>query len=170
MRTDALSMQVVESARNVRLLLMDCDGVLTDGRLYFTEAGEAMKVFNVRDGQGIANWHAAGHCSGIVTGRGAEAIMRRRVDELGMRYLRCGVKDKRLVLDEILADGGYSPEQVAYIGDDTGDAPVLRAVGLPVVVADCADDVAALAMWRTSRRGGDGAVRELIDMILGVQG
>lgn len=157
---------VVEAARKVRLLLMDCDGVLTDGRLYFGSAGEVMKVFHVRDGQGIARWHSAGFESGIVTGRGAKEVLEQRARELRIKHLRCDVVDKGGEVSNLIAETGVTPEEVAFIGDDLGDMPALRVVGFPAVVSDAESDVARLAIWRSSRRGGFGAVRELVDFIL----
>lgn len=158
--------EVVGRARKVRLLLMDCDGVMTDGRLYFGRDGEALKVFDVRDGQGISNWHRAGFESGIITGRGAEAILRLRARELGMRHLITQSRDKSAALDRILSECGCAPDEVAYLGDDLGDIPVLQRVGFPVVVADGAASVFSIAIAITSRPGGRGAIRELTDFLL----
>ena len=94
--------EIVERARKIKLLLMDCDGVLTDGRLYFSARGEELKVFHVRDGQGLATWHKAGFRSGIISGRDAEEILRRRVQELGIHYLKTGSTDKARDLSAIL--------------------------------------------------------------------
>lgn len=154
------------AARKVRLLLMDCDGVLTDGRLYLTASGEEMKVFHVRDGQGIAFWHAHGFESGIISGRGAAAVLERRARELGMAYLKTSSADKSADLDRILSAAGADESEVAYIGDDTADIPVLRRVGFPVAVADCAHTLLDHVVWRTVAPGGRGAVRELVDLLL----
>ena len=145
---------------------MDCDGVLTDGRLYFSAAGEKMKVFHVRDGQGIVLWHKAGFLSGIITGRDSENILKIRANELGMRFLRVRSEDKIQDLRSILAETGLSAEQTAYIGDDIGDLPLLRLVGLPISVADAVPEVIAAAAYTTKVNGGYGAVREVIDLLL----
>jgi 3-deoxy-D-manno-octulosonate 8-phosphate phosphatase (KDO 8-P phosphatase) len=158
--------EIVGRARKVRLLLMDCDGVMTDGRLYFDRDGEALKVFDVRDGQGISDWHRAGFESGIITGRGAEAILRLRARELGMRHLITQSRDKSAALDRILSECGFGADEVAYIGDDTGDIPVLTRVGFPVMVADGAGTVISSVIAITSRPGGRGAIREVADFLL----
>lgn len=158
--------KAVSAARRVELLLMDCDGVMTDGRLYFTSAGEEMKVFHVRDGQGIAAWHAAGFHSGIISGRGAGPILECRARELGISHVLTCSKDKAEDLHSILGSTGLEAEQVAFIGDDVGDLPVLSKVGFPVGVADCAEELHQRIVWKTSKPGGHGAVRELVDFIL----
>ena len=145
---------------------MDCDGVLTDGRLYFSKDGEELKVFNVRDGQGIVSWHKAGFRSGIISGRGAKEIIQRRADELGIEYVRVSSTDKLTDLKEIARDAGVGIGEVAFIGDDIGDIEVMRAVGLSVAVADAVPEAKAAAAYLTVATGGHGAVREVIDMLL----
>lgn len=157
---------VADAARRVRILLMDCDGVLTDGRLYFGPDGEELKVFHVRDGQGIADWHAAGFESGIISGRGSEKILERRAAELGIKHVRTSSRDKSADLDQILSISEASPREVAFIGDDLGDIPIMSRVGFPVAVGDAADEVKRIAMHTTLLHGGFGAVRELIELIL----
>lgn len=159
-------MRIEERARRVKLLIMDCDGVLTDGRLYFTGDGEAMKVFHARDGQGIALWNKAGFCSCIISGRGAAEIIGRRADELGMSYIRTNSHDKVADLKEIIADAGVTLEEVAYIGDDIGDVEVMKVVGLPVAVADAVVEAINAAIFVTSLKGGQGAVRQVTDLLL----
>jgi YrbI family 3-deoxy-D-manno-octulosonate 8-phosphate phosphatase len=155
-----------ERFKKIRLLLMDCDGVLTDGRLYFSKDGEAMKVFDVRDGQGIVSWHKAGFHSGIISGRGAEAIIQARADELGIKYVRTGSKDKVAEMRTIASEAGLSSDEIAYVGDDIGDIDVMKSVGFSVAVADAAEEVRAIATYTTKAKGGRGAVREVIDMLL----
>jgi 3-deoxy-D-manno-octulosonate 8-phosphate phosphatase (KDO 8-P phosphatase) len=151
---------------NIQLLLLDCDGVLTDGRLYFSANGEEMKAFHVRDGQGIVLWHKAGFKSGIISGRDSGGIVESRARELGMHYVRTGSKDKLADLMVILADAGIDADQVAYVGDDVGDVDLMRSVGLPVAVADAVEEARNAAKFVTSHKGGDGAVREVIDLLL----
>lgn len=153
-------------ASKIKLLLMDCDGVLTDGRLYFSAAGEVMKVFNVRDGQGIALWHQAGFDTGIITGRDAEEIVRARAEELSVRYLRVRSADKVMDFAEILEESGITEEETAFIGDDVGDLALLEKVGFPAAVADAVPEVIAAAVYVTASKGGFGAVRELVDFLL----
>ena len=150
----------------IHLLLMDCDGVLTDGRLYFSANGEEMKVFDVRDGQGIVSWHKAGFKSGIISGRGAADIIKRRADELGIEFVRTQSVDKVRDFDEIKSSLGIDPENVAYVGDDVGDIELMKRVGFPIAVADAVHEAKAVAAYVTHAKGGRGAVREVIDMLL----
>jgi len=151
---------------DIKLLLMDCDGVLTDGRLYFSARGEEMKVFDVRDGQGIVSWHKAGFRSGIISGRGAADIVQRRADELGIEFVRVNSSDKVRDFEEIILSLAVGPENVAYIGDDVGDIELMKLVGFAVAVADAVEETKAAAAYVTKVRGGRGAVREVIDMLL----
>ena len=112
-----LSGEILERARKVSLLLMDCDGVLTDGRLYFTESGEAMKIFHVRDGQGLALWHQAGFRSGIISGRNAKKILEARATELGIHYIKACSLDKAKDFEDILQDAKVTHDEVAFIGE-----------------------------------------------------
>src|SRR5690242_19610848 len=127
--------------RNIKLLLMDCDGVLTDGRLYFSARGEELKVFHVRDGQGLALWHQAGFESGIISGRDAGDIIRKRADELGIKYVYVKSSDKIADFEKIIADAGVAPDEVAFVGDDIGDLGLMERVGLAVAVADAVAEV-----------------------------
>ena len=145
---------------------MDCDGVLTDGRLYFSASGEEMKVFDVRDGQGIVSWHKAGFKSGIISGRGSREIIQRRADELGIEFVRTSSSDKVKDCEEIAASIGVDLSDVAFIGDDLGDIGVMRRVGFSVAVADAVSEVQEVASHVTHARGGRGAVREVIDLLL----
>lgn len=151
---------------NITLLLMDCDGVLTDGRLYYTEKGEVMKVFDVKDGQGLALWHAAGFQSGIITGRPGLGIVEQRATELGMHYVRDGSKNKVADLASILQAASLTADSVAYIGDDIGDIEVMRSVAFSFAVADSVKVVQDNADRVLSFNGGRGAVREAIDLLL----
>ena len=153
-------------ASKVKLLLMDCDGVLTDGRLYFSPAGEAMKVFHVRDGQGIVSWHKAGYRSGIITGRDGEPMLRARAEELGIDYLVVRSENKLLDLEAILIEAGVAEEETAFVGDDIGDLSIMERVGMPIAVADAVPSVIAAAAYVTRAEGGRGAVREVPDLLL----
>ncbi len=156
-------------ARRVRLILMDCDGVLTDGRLYFGSSGEMIKVFDVKDGQGIGNWHALGFQTGIVTGRAADEILAKRAGELQILYLRTRSADKARDVREIAAAAGIELNETAFVGDDIGDIPAMEIVGFPVIVADATREVCQHALAQTSNRGGRGAVRELIDYVISLK-
>ncbi len=161
--------EVAERARKVKLLLMDCDGVLTDGRLYYSENGEALKVFHVRDGQGLVEWHRNGFRSGIITGRRSQAL-EFRADELGIDFLKQASTDKDADFRNILADSGLSPFEVAFIGDDIPDLVLFGKVGLSFAVADAHRKLLASADIVTDSNGGFGAVREAIDYLLYAKG
>jgi 3-deoxy-D-manno-octulosonate 8-phosphate phosphatase (KDO 8-P phosphatase) len=160
-----LSSEILQKAKKVKLLLMDCDGVLTDGKLYFSKDGEELKVFNIKDGQGIVSWHKAGFLSGVITGRNS-VMLEKRVEELGINYLKQGSKDKVKDLEEILSDSKLSIEEVAYIGDDISDIGLLKQVGFPIAVSDCADEILTEVLYLTKKNGGFGAVREVTDLLL----
>jgi len=148
---------------------MDVDGVLTDGRLYYTEEGERVKVFNVHDGLGIKLLQRAGISTGIISGRESEAL-RNRLTELGIEEIYMGRFKKESVLEEILERKGLSPEEVGFIGDDIVDIPVLKRVGFPVAVRNAPDPVKSLAVYVTLREGGKGAVREVVELVLRLRG
>jgi 3-deoxy-D-manno-octulosonate 8-phosphate phosphatase (KDO 8-P phosphatase) len=156
---------IIERARKIKLLLMDCDGVLTDGRLYFTAAGEELKVFHVRDGQGLVMWHQAGFRSGIISGRSSE-IIKTRAGELGIHYVKLGSKDKLSDFAEIISDAQVNSDEVAYIGDDLPDLDLLKKVGLAITVADAATEIFPFVLHKTLANGGLGAVREVTDLLL----
>ena len=158
--------EIIKRAGKIKLLLMDCDGVLTDGRLYYTEDGEALKVFNVRDGQGLVSWHKAGFRSGIISGRNAEKILEARATELGIHYIKAGSFDKAKDFLDILQDAKVSSDEVSYIGDDIGDICLLKKVGLPIAVADAVSELLPYAVFKTEAKGGFGAVREVTDLLL----
>lgn len=156
---------ILQRAKKIKLLLMDCDGVLTDGRLYFTESGETMKVFHVRDGQGLVDWHRKGFYSGIISGRNSE-IIKKRATELGVKYLKIGSHNKVKDFEEILADAKVFREEVAFVGDDLPDIDVLRLVGLPIAVADAESEVLRESLYITRAKGGLGAIREVTDLLI----
>jgi 3-deoxy-D-manno-octulosonate 8-phosphate phosphatase (KDO 8-P phosphatase) len=165
MKETKVSQQVLDSAKDIKLLLMDCDGVLTDGKLYFSKDGEELKVFHVHDGQGIANWHEAGFQSGIITGRESE-ILKRRVDELGIDFLIQGSRDKTKDFEKILTQSNVTADEVAYVGDDLSDLELLKLVKLPIAVANCVDELKASVLYITNKNGGAGAIREVVDLLL----
>jgi len=156
-------------AGRIRLLILDVDGVLTDGRLYFGPAGEALKVFHVRDGHGIKMAQRAGIEVAFLSGRRSDAAYHRS-RELDITRFYEGVRDKVAVLEELKAALNLAPEEVAAVGDELVDLPLMARVGLSVAVADAAPEVKAAAHWVTSCRGGEGAVREVTDLLLKAQG
>ena len=160
-----MNKDLIERAKKVKLLLMDCDGVLTDGKLYFGENGESLKVFHVRDGQGIVDWHKAGFISGIISGRSSN-IVERRANELGIKYIIQGSRDKLADFQDILSDLSIEAEEVAYIGDDLPDIQLLNIVGFSATVADSVSEVKQQVNYITVNNGGNGAIRELTDLLL----
>jgi 3-deoxy-D-manno-octulosonate 8-phosphate phosphatase (KDO 8-P phosphatase) len=165
-RSEQLPIETLaERARRVRLLVMDVDGVLTDGGMYYGEHGEELKKFNTRDGQGIALVHEAGLETAIIS-REETPIITRRAAKLKVGEVRIGVHDKLAVVREMLASRDITLDQVAYIGDDLNDYEVLCQVGLAVVVQDATRKPRSVAHYITRAKGGEGAVRELCELIL----
>ena len=164
-----MTVTVEERAARINLLLMDCDGVLTDGRIWLFENGEEQKGFHTRDGLGIELWHRAGMKSGIISGRKSSAV-ERRAQGLGMSFVVQGVKEKVQAFDETVAKAGVINEAVAFIGDDLNDIPLMLRSGLGVAVADAALEARERAHYVTKLAGGHGAVREVIELILKAQG
>ena len=162
-------MNIDDRARRIKLLIMDVDGVLTDGRLYFTEQGETIKVFDVRDGLGLQNFHDAGFRSGVISGRNSPMVDL-RLKQLGVEFIWQGRDDKITAFNELIAAAKVDADQVAFIGDDTVDVPIFPLVGLAVAVADAHDSAKAAAHFITSHKGGRGAVRELTDLIIAANG
>lgn len=153
----------------IRFLILDVDGVMTDGSITYTSSGEELKTFNCKDGSGIKYWMRSGHAAGIITGRESPMVAR-RAKELGIAFLKMGEKLKLPAFEAMLAEAEVQPEEVAMIGDDLLDLPILRRVGLPVAVADAVAEVKETAAWITTIPGGRGAVREVIELILKAQG
>lgn len=160
---------VFERARQVRLLLMDCDGVLTEGFIYLLPDGRELKVFNSQDGHGLKLAKRAGIRTGVITGRSSPAL-EQRARETGIEFLCQAMSNKAEALAELLAKQALSPQEAAFIGDDLPDIPVMRQVGLAIAVANAAPEVKRVAHYITARRGGQGAVREVIELILKAQG
>jgi len=160
---------IEQRAARVKLLLMDCDGVLTDGRIWILENGEDQKAFHTHDGLGIDLLHRAGLISGIISGRTSSALQR-RAQSLGVSYLWQGRDDKRQAFADTLAQVQVTNEEVAFVGDDLTDLPLLVQAGFAVAVADAVAEVKARAHYITSAKGGKGAVREVIELILKAQG
>ena len=144
---------------------MDVDGVLTDAGMYYSEAGDELKKFNTRDGHGITLLHAAGVLTAIVT-RERTSIVTRRAAKLNIPECHQGILDKLPVVKDLLARHGLSAAQACYVGDDLGDLEAMRHVAMPVAVADAMPPIKRIAKYVTRKKGGDGAVRELCDMIL----
>ena len=156
------------SLQKIKLLALDVDGVLTDGSIYISPAGEVFKGFNAKDGMGISCALRSGLQIAVITGR-QSPIVDRRCEELGITLLQQGVKDKRLALQQMAQELGLVREEIAYMGDDLNDIPAFKASGLNIVPADAAMEVLAVANIITKASGGRGAVREAITMILAAQ-
>ncbi len=160
-----MTSEVQKRAARIKLLLMDCDGVLTDGRVWLFEDGEEQKGFHTRDGLGISLLHRAGLRSGIISGRTSAAVQK-RAEGLGMSFVIQGCEDKRKAFADMLEQAGVENLEVAYIGDDLNDIPLMLQCGLGVAVADAALETREHAHYVTSAPGGFGAVREVIELIL----
>ena len=160
---------VQRRAVRIKLFLMDCDGVLTDGRIWILENHEDQKAFHTRDGLGLEIFHRAGLKSGVISGRVSSALDR-RAQKLGMSYVRQGNEDKEQAFAEIVADAGLTNDEVAFAGDDLTDIPLMAKCGLALAVADGAAETRAHAHYVTQARGGCGAVREMVELILKSQG
>ena len=156
-------------AQNVRVVFFDVDGVLTDGGLYFSEAGESLKRFHTLDGHGIKLLQHAGITPAVVTGRDSPAL-RLRLRALGVQHARFSTEDKRPAAEDILAGLGLQWHQAAAMGDDWPDLPMLRRAALACAPANAHAEVRAVAHVVTQARGGDGAVRELCDLLLVASG
>jgi 3-deoxy-D-manno-octulosonate 8-phosphate phosphatase (KDO 8-P phosphatase) len=155
-------------ARRIRLVLADCDGVLTDGGVFYGESGELMKRFNIRDGMGVERLRLAGIESGIVSGERSPSILR-RAEKLAIRHVLLGVKDKRTAVQALCADAGFRLAEVAYIGDDVNDMGVLDVIaphGLTAAPADALPEVAARVHHLCHVPGGSGALRDFAEWLL----
>lgn len=158
-----------ERAARIKLLLLDVDGVLTDGKLYFGNNGEEFKAFSTLDGHGIKLLQKSGVKVGIITGRTSNLVAR-RANDLGINILVQGREDKWDALQEILQEHPLQLNEIAFMGDDWPDLSVMTCVGLALAVANAHTSVAARAHWQSRERGGDGAVRAACDLIMQAQG
>lgn len=156
-------------AENIKLLLLDVDGVLTDGNLLYTSDGEESKIFNTQDGFGLRILQDAGVDVGVITAR-KSAMVTRRGEELRMRYLYQGAPNKLIAFQEIVKSSGLKPFEIAYMGDDWLDLVLLNRVGLAISPANGVDEVKDVAHFITEKPGGEGAVREVCNLILHAKG
>ena len=163
-------MSLRDRAAGIRLLALDADGVLTDGRIFIADASgsEWTMGFSVRDGHGVRLLIRAGLEVAVISGRDSYGL-RLRLGELGIRRSALRCRDKRAALREMLAELGLEPSQAAFVGDDLPDLPVMKHAGLAIAVADAHPDVRAAADWTTVLPGGHGAVREVCDFLLAAQ-
>jgi 3-deoxy-D-manno-octulosonate 8-phosphate phosphatase (KDO 8-P phosphatase) len=157
-----------KAAQKVKLVLLDVDGVLTDGRLYYGNADEELKAFDIQDGLGIKLLQNAGIMVGIITGR-SSVLVERRAKELGIDHLIQGREDKLTALNELLEKITFDFEEIAFVGDDLPDLAIIRRVGLGITPANGNHLIASQALWQTKKSGGNGAVREVAELILSAQ-
>ena len=153
----------------IKLLILDVDGCLTDGSISIDHRGDETKRFNIKDGLGIVVWHRLGLHTAIITGRTSHAL-ETRCQELGIDRLHQGISDKWAVLQRILNELNIPASQAAAIGDDWNDLPILTRVGVPMCPADAADEVRAACCYVCDRPGGRGAVREAINWLIDAKG
>jgi 3-deoxy-D-manno-octulosonate 8-phosphate phosphatase (KDO 8-P phosphatase) len=156
---------MLKNLGKIKLLLLDVDGVLTDGRISYDNNGVETKAFDVKDGHGLKLVQRAGIIVGLITGRSSEVVAL-RARELGIEIVHQGAKDKLVPYAQVLESLGLTDEQVAYVGDDVVDLPILRRVGFSATVADAVDDVKPLVDYIAKLPGGRGAVREICDFLL----
>lgn len=166
---DLPNAEVLQRAAAIRLLVLDVDGVLTDGTVYMGAQGELLKAFHIHDGKGISMLLGAGIEVALLTARQGDAVLR-RAEELRIRHVLQGRDPKWPALQELLDKLEIAPSQTAYIGDDLVDLPVLRRVGLGMAVANAHPWITEHCHWLTRRPGGRGAVREACELILAAQG
>lgn len=163
-----LNSATIDILNNIRLLVLDVDGVLTDGKLYFSETGEALKAFNTLDGHGIKMLQQAGVEIAIITGREHPAVLKRASD-LGIKHILCGREDKHQALIELLEILPFTNEQTAMMGDDWPDLLAMQKAGFSATVPNAAEAVLDYADWCSTKQGGSGAVREFCEVILKAQ-
>jgi len=161
--------EVWARARKIRLLVMDVDGVLTDGRMVLSDRGEELKMFHTHDGIGLVLAHRAGLATAMVTGE-TSPIAKARGEKLGVGTVVLGARRKGEVVEALLAERGLAADALAYIGDDLLDLPALQRAGLALAPADAVHDVRAAAHVVTRAAGGHGAVRECVELLLRAQG
>ncbi|MES9862737.1 MAG: 3-deoxy-manno-octulosonate-8-phosphatase KdsC [Candidatus Thiodiazotropha sp. LLP2] len=160
---------IYTKAKAVKLLIFDVDGVLTDGGLFFGDDGQEYKSFNSRDGHGMKMLQYTGVVIGIITGRTSE-VVRLRMENLGIEHVYQGKLEKLPAYEELRDKLGLEDEQVAYVGDDVVDLPIMRRVGLAIAVQDAHPFVVQHAHWQTPHGGGRGAGRDVCEMIMEAQG
>jgi 3-deoxy-D-manno-octulosonate 8-phosphate phosphatase (KDO 8-P phosphatase) len=160
---------VIAKARNIKLLILDVDGVMTDAKLFFDDRGREYKAFHARDGHGIKMLRQSGVEVAVISGRKSPAVAL-RMRQLGIERVYQGQEDKAAVLEELLQRLAVAPSQAAHVGDDLPDLPLMKRVGLAVAVRDAHFAVKERADWVTALPGGAGAVREVCDFILRAQG
>jgi 3-deoxy-D-manno-octulosonate 8-phosphate phosphatase (KDO 8-P phosphatase) len=160
---------VLQKAAAIRLVIFDVDGVLTDGSLYLGDDGQEYKAFNSRDGHGMVSLLASGVDIAIITGRSSE-VVRLRMASMGIQHVFQGHRDKLPPYEGLKTELGLADDQIAYVGDDVVDLPVMRRVGLAIAVQDAHPLVKQHAHWQTAKAGGRGAARDVCELIMEAQG
>jgi 3-deoxy-D-manno-octulosonate 8-phosphate phosphatase (KDO 8-P phosphatase) len=161
--------EIMERAAAIRLVIFDVDGVLTDGSLYFGDDGQEYKAFNSKDGHGMKMLRKTGVEIGIITARTSRVVVL-RMENLGIPHVFQGRQEKLPAYEELKEKLGLNDEQVAYVGDDVVDLPIMRRVGLAIAVNDAHEMVRQRAHWQTSAAGGRGAAREVCELLMEAQG
>ena len=156
---------LAERLNRIKLVLTDCDGVLTDGKIYYTSGGQEIKAFHAQDGKGLKLLEGEGIISGIITGRESQMVTR-RARELGIKEVHQEINDKLEIFHKIIHKYDLSAAETVYIGDDINDIPVLKKSGFSAAVADAVKEVKNEVDYVTEKKGGCGALREVIDLIL----
>lgn len=159
----------VSEPKNIKVLLLDVDGVMTNGEIIYSDAGTETKAFNVKDGLGIKLLMNAGVTVGIITGRRSGALLHRCAD-LGIDLIYDGIQNKGAIIDAVVSRTGAKAHEMAFVGDDLPDIPLLKKIGLAIAVADAHDAVKKVAHRVTVNKGGQGAVREVCESILAAKG
>lgn len=156
-------------AKKIKLLILDNDGVLTDGKIYYTSNGEQILSFHIHDGLGIKCAQAAGIAVAVISGRDSTAL-RMRLAELDVKHFFLGQDNKIAAFETLVNELKLSPEEIAYAGDDLPDIIVMKKVALPIAVANAVNDTKKAALYCTEKNGGEGAVREICDFIINAKG
>jgi 3-deoxy-D-manno-octulosonate 8-phosphate phosphatase (KDO 8-P phosphatase) len=168
-QTNSVIQPIIDKAKKLKLLILDVDGVLTDGKLFFDNDGNEYKTFHARDGHGIKLLRQTGVEVAVISGRKSNSVLL-RMNSLGIQHVYQGHEDKRAAFYDLLAQTGITPEEAAHVGDDLLDLPIMVRVGLAIAVNDANFAVKEHAHWCTSALGGNGAVREVCDFIMKAQG
>jgi 3-deoxy-D-manno-octulosonate 8-phosphate phosphatase (KDO 8-P phosphatase) len=160
---------LTKRAKKIKLVIFDVDGVMTDGRLYFDPQGNELKVFHVHDGLGIKLLQTSGVKVAVITSR-QSLVVKQRLTSLGIQYIYQGQHNKYPVFQQLMNDLQLSAAEIAYVGDDLPDLPIIQHVGLGIAVANARDTIKQHAAWQTTLSGGAGAVREVCELIMQAQG
>lgn len=160
---------ILDKAKNIELVIFDVDGVMTDGSLFMGDKGEEYKAFNSHDGHGMRMLQEGGVQAAIITGRSSQ-VVKHRMKDLGVTHIYQGYRDKRPAFEALLEKVNLEMSQIAYVGDDVVDLPIMSRVGLAIAVQDAHPFVKQHAHWVTTRRGGRGAVRDICELMLEARG